>query len=96
MTFETTTHFLTEAAINQDSDTLATPSSSIIIGKPPRTGTGAFEVRSSGAPTLARTPAAGTTAGSAATPAKASAAANEMQKGKGKHKLSNGEKAAKA
>lgn len=45
MTFETTTHFLTQAAINNDLDRLGSPSSSIVVGKPPRTGTGAFEVR---------------------------------------------------
>ena len=47
MTFETTTHFLAQAAINADADTLGSPSSSIILGKAPRMGTGAFEVRSS-------------------------------------------------
>ena len=41
----TTTHFLTQAAINNDLDRLGSPSSSIVVGKPPRTGTGAFEVR---------------------------------------------------
>ena len=46
MTFETTTHFLAQAAINADADTLGSPSSSIVLGKAPRMGTGAFEVRS--------------------------------------------------
>ena len=46
MTFETTTHFLAQAAMHGDADTLGSPSSSIVLGKAPRMGTGAFEVRS--------------------------------------------------
>ena len=46
MTFETTSHFLAQAAINADADTLGSPSASIVLGKAPRMGTGAFEVRS--------------------------------------------------
>jgi len=44
MSFETTMHFLTQATLHGETDTLNSPSASIILGKPPRCGTGAFEL----------------------------------------------------
>jgi DNA-directed RNA polymerase I subunit RPA1 len=45
MTFETTTHFLTQAATYGDPDPLTSPSAAIVMGKPVSCGTGAFELR---------------------------------------------------
>jgi len=45
MSFETTTHFMTQAALMGDVDTLASPSASIVLGKRVKCGTGAFELR---------------------------------------------------
>ena len=44
MTFETTTAFLTSACISGDLDRLRSPSASIVLGRPPRCGTGAFSL----------------------------------------------------
>jgi len=44
MTYETTMGFLSDAARHGDVDTLNTPSASIVLGKPPKCGTGAFEL----------------------------------------------------
>ena len=44
MSFETTMHFLTQATLHGQTDNLKTASSSIILGKPPTCGTGAFEL----------------------------------------------------
>ena len=38
-------HFLKEATIHGEADTLKTPSASIILGKPPKCGTGSFELQ---------------------------------------------------
>ena len=73
MTFETTTHFLTQAAIHRDADTLGSPSASVVLGKAPRTGTGAFEVRST--PNFGHTPPAQPAAAAAAAAAVAATAA---------------------
>ncbi|MBW0491771.1 hypothetical protein O181_031486 [Austropuccinia psidii MF-1] len=43
-TYETTTGFLTEAAIFGDFDDLLTPSSSIVLGQPPKIGTNSFDL----------------------------------------------------
>ena len=72
MTFETTTHFLTQAAIHRDADTLGSPSASVVLGKAPRTGTGAFEVRST--PNFGHTPPAQPAAAAAAAAAVGAAA----------------------
>ena len=45
MSFETTAHFLKEAAVHGDRDGLASPSAAIVLGKPPKCGTGAFELK---------------------------------------------------
>ena len=45
MTFETTTHFLTQAATHGDPDPLTAPSAAIVLGKPVSCGTGAFGLR---------------------------------------------------
>ena len=44
MSFETTMHFLTQSTLHNDVDKLTSPSASIILGKPPMCGTGAFEL----------------------------------------------------
>ena len=44
MSFETTMNFLHGAVLADEVDHLATPSASIVLGKPPRVGTGAFEL----------------------------------------------------
>ena len=44
MSFETTMHFLEQATIHGDTDTLTSPSSSIILGRAPRCGTGSFDL----------------------------------------------------
>ena len=44
MSFETTMHFLSEATLHGEADSITSPSSSIILGKPPKTGTGSFEL----------------------------------------------------
>ena len=45
MSFETTMHFLSEATLHGEADTIASPSASIILGKPPKCGTGSFELQ---------------------------------------------------
>ena len=45
MSFETCVKFLTNAACNNEIDSLQTPSSSIVLGRVPQVGTGAFEIR---------------------------------------------------
>lgn len=42
--YETTAAFLSDATLYGDFDNLSTPSGSIVLGRPNRTGTGAFEV----------------------------------------------------
>jgi len=42
MSFETTVHFLKQAAIANSSDDLSSPSANIVMGRPIQTGTGAF------------------------------------------------------
>ena len=44
MSFETTMHFLNSATLHNEPDSVSTPSASIILGKPPKTGTGSFEL----------------------------------------------------
>ena len=44
MSFETTMHFLNQATLTAEPDALTSPSASIILGKPPRCGTGSFEL----------------------------------------------------
>ena len=44
MSFETTMNFLNQATLHGQQDNLRTPSASIILGKPPTCGTGAFEL----------------------------------------------------
>lgn len=44
MTFETTFHFLTDAALRGDMDALRNPSARLVMGKVVDGGTGAFEV----------------------------------------------------
>lgn len=44
MSFETTVHFLRQAALAQGSDNLNSPSANIVVGKPIRHGTGSFSV----------------------------------------------------
>ena len=44
MSFETTMNFLNSATVFGEPDRLTTPSASIILGKPPRCGTGSFEL----------------------------------------------------
>ncbi|OLY84359.1 DNA-directed RNA polymerase I subunit rpa1 [Smittium mucronatum] len=46
MSFETTTHFLREASVYADYDTLDSPSSRIVVGRPVQAGTGSFDVLS--------------------------------------------------
>ena len=44
MSFETTAHFLTRAALIGTKDNLESPSANIVVGKPIRHGTGAFDL----------------------------------------------------
>lgn len=44
MTFETTFHFLTDAALRGDIDSLHNPSARLVMGKVVEAGTGAFEL----------------------------------------------------
>lgn len=44
MSFETTMHFLNQATLNGERDHLTSPSASIILGKPPKCGTGSFDL----------------------------------------------------
>jgi len=44
MSFETTMHFLDQATLHGERDLLTSPSASIILGKPPKCGTGSFEL----------------------------------------------------
>jgi DNA-directed RNA polymerase I subunit RPA1 len=44
MSFETTAHFLTQAALSNAKDDLESPSANIVLGRPIRQGTGAFDV----------------------------------------------------
>ena len=44
MSFETTMTFLAQAMLHGQADPLGSPSASIILGKPPKTGTGSFEL----------------------------------------------------
>ncbi|OMJ28106.1 DNA-directed RNA polymerase I subunit rpa1 [Smittium culicis] len=44
MSFETTTHFLREASVYADYDTLESPSARIVVGRPIQSGTGSFDV----------------------------------------------------
>ena len=44
MSFETTMHFLNQAMLHGEQDMLTSPSASIILGKPPKCGTGSFEL----------------------------------------------------
>ncbi|CAG8532386.1 1839_t:CDS:2, partial [Dentiscutata heterogama] len=45
MSFETTCNFLTHATLNNDTDTLNSPSARLVLGKVVQGGTGIFEVR---------------------------------------------------
>lgn len=49
MSFETTMKFLHDATIHGEQDNITSPSASIILGKPPRCGTGMFELLAAGA-----------------------------------------------
>lgn len=44
MSFETTTHFLTQAALNSRKDELRSPSANLVVGRPVRHGTGSIEL----------------------------------------------------
>jgi len=44
MSFETTVHFLRQAAVSRKTDFLNSPSANIVLGRPIRHGTGAFDV----------------------------------------------------
>jgi DNA-directed RNA polymerase I subunit RPA1 len=44
MSFETTTHFLTQASLNSRTDDLASPSANLVVGRPIRHGTGTIEL----------------------------------------------------
>lgn len=44
MSFETTMGFLADATTHGDADRITTPSASIILGRPPKCGTGAFDL----------------------------------------------------
>ena len=44
MSFETTAHFLTQAALGNTKDELESPSANIVRGKPIKHGTGAFDI----------------------------------------------------
>jgi len=44
MSFETTAHFLTKAALEGTKDNLESPSANIVLGRPIRHGTGAFDL----------------------------------------------------
>nr|CAB3468405.1 unnamed protein product [Digitaria exilis] len=44
MTFETATKFIVEAATHGEADSLESPSASVCLGKPPKVGTGCFEL----------------------------------------------------
>jgi DNA-directed RNA polymerase I subunit RPA1 len=45
MSFETTANFMMEAALNSRTEHLVSPSANIVLGRPIRHGTGAFDVR---------------------------------------------------
>merc|ERR1712139_15655 len=45
MSFETTSKFLVDAAMDSSRDTLLSPSARIVLGLPVRSGTGAFQLR---------------------------------------------------
>ncbi|BFZ63239.1 hypothetical protein YB2330_004359 [Saitoella coloradoensis] len=45
MSYETTCHFLTQASLYKDYETLESPSASVVLGKIAGVGTGAFDVR---------------------------------------------------
>lgn len=47
MSFETTTAFLTTAAINGTADAMTSPSASIVMGEVPQVGTGCFDLMQS-------------------------------------------------
>jgi DNA-directed RNA polymerase I subunit RPA1 len=47
MSFETTAQFLTQAALNEHSDFLNSPSANIVVGRPIKHGTGAFSLLAS-------------------------------------------------
>lgn len=44
--YETTSAFIAEAALHGDFDNMISPSSRIVVGRPPEAGTGAFAIRS--------------------------------------------------
>ncbi|BGP30582.1 hypothetical protein JCM10296v2_002337 [Rhodotorula toruloides] len=44
--YETTSAFIAEAALHGDFDNMISPSSRIVVGRPPEAGTGAFTIRS--------------------------------------------------
>jgi DNA-directed RNA polymerase I subunit RPA1 len=44
MSFETTAQFMTDAALQNRRETLTNPSAGIVLGRPIRHGTGAFDV----------------------------------------------------
>ena len=43
MSFETTANFMVEAAMNNKEDAMNSPSANIVLGRPIKHGTGAFE-----------------------------------------------------
>jgi DNA-directed RNA polymerase I subunit RPA1 len=43
MSFETTANFMVDAAVNNLSESMMSPSANIVLGRPIRHGTGAFE-----------------------------------------------------
>jgi len=45
MSFETTMNFLESATLNGDVDPLTSPSAAIVLGRPPKCGTGSFELQ---------------------------------------------------
>ena len=45
MSFETTTHFLTQASMLGEADNVRSPSAALVLGKPARCGTGSFALR---------------------------------------------------
>jgi DNA-directed RNA polymerase I subunit RPA1 len=48
MSFETTVHFLKKAAMENQTDTLTSPSSNIVVGRPVHCGTGSFSLLARG------------------------------------------------
>jgi len=43
MSFESTVHYITDSALYGEYDKLKSPSARIVLGKPPRVGTGIFD-----------------------------------------------------